>query len=377
MATTLRPAPEPATVALPPHPPLPPAPTTKEEWNRHVDAPATCAPPLHPLADYRRLSSADRRLYDEARLAHHGGFAPVSTPWMRETHSQLGRQMAANLRNRQPGARRGSVISAKANRGKTTICMTFAKHYQRSVFARYGRLTPDGNRLIPVVYVTLPDDCRTKWLDLAICEFYAVQLPGRPTKDDLVRAIQRVARLTMTTLFIVDDIHYLNLATREGQAVNDHLKYLANTVAATFVYAGIDCELTGLMTEGFSPSTHSRSQTKSRFTLLDVGSFDDRTPEGRTCWRALLASFEPELVLLEARPGDVSKALAPYLYWRTGGVIGSISALLREGAALAIDGGTERLSESLLDEVEVDADAEGQAARRKRPAPSAAAGRPS
>ncbi|MFN2556591.1 MAG: hypothetical protein ABR592_06910 [Nitriliruptorales bacterium] len=38
----------------------------------------------------------------------------------------------------------------------------------------------------------------------------------------------------MTTLFIVDDIHYLNLATREGQAVNDHLKYLANTVAATF-----------------------------------------------------------------------------------------------------------------------------------------------
>ena len=83
-------------------------------------------------------------------------------------------------------------------------------------------------------------------------------------------------------------------------------------------------------------------------------------------------ALEPELVLLEARPGDVSKALAPYLYWRTAGVIGSISALLREGAALAMDRGTERLSESLLDEVEVDADAEGQAARRKRPAPSAA-----
>lgn len=363
--------------SLPPHPALPPAPTTKEEWNRYVDASASVAPLLHPIGDYRRLSAPERHAYDEARLAHHGGFAPVSTPWMRDTHARLGRQLAANLRNRQPGARRGSVISAKANRGKTTICMTFAKHYQRSVFARHGRLTPEGNRLIPVVYVTLPDDCRTKWLDLAICEFYAVQLPGRPTKDDLVRAIQRLARLTMTTLFIVDDIHYLNLATREGQALNDHLKYLANTVAATFVYAGIDCELTGLMTEGFSPSTHSRSQTKSRFTLLDVGSFDDRTPEGRTRWRALLASFEPELVLLEARSGDVCKILAPYLYWRTAGVIGSISALLREGAALAIEQGLERLSESLLDEVEVDADAEGQATRRKRPAPSALAGKPS
>lgn len=80
---------------------------------------------------------------------------------------------------------------------------------------------------------------------------------------------------------------------------------------------------------------------------------------------------------LEARPGDVSKILAPYLHWRTGGVMGSISALLREGAALAIERGAERLSESLLDEVEVDADAEGQAARRKRPAPSALAPGPS
>ena len=180
----------------------------------------------------------------------------------------------------------------------------------------------------------------------------------------------------MTTLFIVDDIHYLKLGTREGQAVNDHLKYLANTIAATFVYAGIDCELTGLMTEGFSPSTDARSQTKSRFTLLDVGSFDDRSPEGRTRWRAILAAFEPELVLLESRPGDLSKTLAPYLYWRTSGVIGTMSALLREGAALAVERGVERLSESLLDEVEVDADAEGQAARRKRPVASALAGEP-
>ena len=134
------------------------------------------------IGEYRRLADAERHAYDEARLAHHGAFAPISTPWMRDVHTKLGRQLGANLRNLQPGARRGSVISAKANRGKTTICMTFAKHYQRSVFARYGQRTPEGNRLIPVVYVTLPDDCRTKWLDLAICEFYAVQLPGQPTK---------------------------------------------------------------------------------------------------------------------------------------------------------------------------------------------------
>jgi len=185
-----------------------------------------------------------------------------------------------------------------------------------------------------------------------------------------------VARLTMTTLFIVDDIHFVNLGTREGQAVNDHLKYLANTIAATFVYAGIGCELTGLMTEGFGPSAESRSQTKSRFTLLEAGSFEDRTPEGRRMWRAVLASFESELVLLQARPGDVHKTLAPYLFWRTAGVIGTLSSLLREGAALAIERGCERLSESLLDDLPADAEAQGQSSRRKRPGPSALAGPP-
>lgn len=359
---------------LAPHPSLPPSPTTKEEWDRYVDASAGIAPAPLGLADYRRLGSAERSSYDAARLDHHGAFAPIVTPWMNEIHVRLRRQVAANLRHRQPGARRGTVISDQANRGKTTICMTFAKQYQRAVFARHGRRTPAGDRLVPVVYVTLPDDTRTKWLDLAICEFYGMPLPSRPTKDDLVRAIQRVARLTMTTLFVIDDVHYLNLGTREGQLVNDHLKYLANTVAATFVYAGINCELTGLMTEGHvAYENQSRSQTKSRFSLLDVGTFETKTQEGRAQWRGVLAAFEGELVLLGSHPGDLSRTLARYLFWRTGGVIGTISHLLREGAALAIERGSERLSESLLDEIEVDADAQGRSSRARRPPPSALA----
>jgi len=43
-----------------------------------------------------------------------------------------------------------------------------------------------------------------------------------------------------TELIIVDEIHNLNHHTRGGAEASDHLKYLSENVAATFVYAGID-----------------------------------------------------------------------------------------------------------------------------------------
>ncbi|UJW29948.1 hypothetical protein L3Q67_32655 [Saccharothrix sp. AJ9571] len=46
--------------------------------------------------------------------------------------------------------------------------------------------------------------------------------------------------------------------------------------------------------------------------------------------------------------------LADYLYDRTGGMIGSLSQLVRGGAILAIDDGSEHLTRDLLDLVPVD-----------------------
>jgi hypothetical protein len=48
-----------------------------------------------------------------------------------------------------------------------------------------------------------------------------------------------LARLR-TDLVLVDEIHNLNLATRAGADASDRLKYLAERIPATFVYAGIN-----------------------------------------------------------------------------------------------------------------------------------------
>ena len=45
---------------------------------------------------------------------------------------------------------------------------------------------------------------------------------------------------------LVDETHNLNLATRTGAEVSDQLKYFAERLPATFIYAGIDVEAQGL-----------------------------------------------------------------------------------------------------------------------------------
>ncbi len=41
------------------------------------------------------------------------------------------------------------------------------------------------------------------------------------------------ARRCATSLILIDDFHFLNMREKESRRVNDHLKYLANSISAT------------------------------------------------------------------------------------------------------------------------------------------------
>ncbi len=46
----------------------------------------------------------------------------------------------------------------------------------------------------------------------------------------------------------IDEIHNLNLSTSVGEDMSDHLKYFTEHLPATFAYAGVDVERSGLFT---------------------------------------------------------------------------------------------------------------------------------
>ena len=74
-------------------------------------------------------------------------------------------------------------------------------------------------------------------------------------------------------------------------------------------------------------------------------------------WRALIATLESLLRLHRHRTGSLVR-LVEYLYRRSGGMIGSLSQLVRGAAILAIEDGSEQISKQLLDSVPVDYAAE-------------------
>ena len=81
--------------------------------------------------------------------------------------------------------------------------------------------------------------------------------------------------------------------------------------------------------------------------------------------------MDSALRLHHHQPGSLA-ALEEYLYRRSGGMIGSLSQLIRGAAVLAIEDGSEQITRDLLEAVPVDYAAERGATAR----PAAGRGRP-
>jgi hypothetical protein len=117
------------------------------------------------------------------------------------------------------------------------------------------------------------------------------------------------------------------------------------------VYAGIDVGNAGLFT-----GTRGQ-QIAGRFSMICA------RPFGYTArWRSIVATFDTALLLHQHTPGTLA-GLDKYLHDRTGGMIGSLSHLIRGAALQAILTGTEKITKNVLESIALDHAAEQQAAQ--------------
>lgn len=313
---------------------------TLEGWRRFVDAP----PMSFELLDREKWEGLDddtRFDYDEARISYHSELVIVTTSSVREAVNR-GR-MLTMLNRREISARRGLIVSGPQTTGKSTALKELGRVHELAVRRRYN----DSNR-IPVVYVTTPPKGSPRKLAAEFARFLG--LPGIKrayNTTDISDAVCQVLIQARIELVIVDEIHNLNLATAAGEDMSDHLKYFAEHLPATFVYAGIDVERSGLFT-GIRGK-----QLAGRCTLLHTGPFT-RSDE----WLSLIATLEQALRLHQHQNGTLVK-LADYLHQRTSGMIGSLSHLIRLSAMAAIMQQTEAITFDILEQIDIDVIAEG------------------
>lgn len=318
--------------------------STLDGWRRFVHADPSTIELLH--ADrWSKLSEAQRRDYDEARIAHHAELVVVTTSAISEI-TEEGRLLTL-MNQREIGARRGLMVSGAAATGKTTAIKQLGRVHELRTRTRFPR-----SDRIPIVYVTCPPKGSPRKLAMEFARFLGLPPVGaRQNVTDIADAVCRVLIDARTDLVIVDEIHNLNLQTSAGEDLSDHLKYFTEHLPATFVYAGIDVERSGVFT-----GTRGR-QLAGRCSLIPTGPF----PYGDE-WRQLVAAMEATLRLHQHRPGALVEQ-AKYLHARTGGMIGSLAHLTRAAAIRAILSGAEALTQPLLDKVRIDHAAESATRR--------------
>ncbi|MER7736468.1 TniB family NTP-binding protein [Streptomyces erythrochromogenes] len=351
-------------------------PRTKEEWRAYLDYQLPPRPVLLPLEVYEHLSPAERRVHNQARMAHHSALVIVRTSQMKTIHHQIRRRMVTNA-HQPAGARRGIVLDGPATLGKSTLVKTFAYDFEHQLRREHpGRFTRQytvENRLIdytPVVYLNIPSQATPKDLSVALAEYLAQPYRSGATKSDITRLVLENMRLVGVELVIIDDAHFMDLSFKEGKVVNDHLKYIANHTAATFIYTGVDLKHSGLFLEGSGSARVT--QTAGRNTLLHMTPYSIKTRDEKADWTSVIAAMEDALVLYQHQAGTLAGEWK-YLYRRTGGNISSLAELIREAAADAALTGAERIDRKLLDSIVINEHAQStyEANWHQDPEPSA------
>lgn len=318
--------------------------TTKEGWRRFVER-QPLVPDQHDPATVELLTTAQRLAHDEARREYHADLPLANTPTIQKVISTA--RLLVQLNRQQVSARRGLIVSGASGTGKTTALTQLGRTHERHTRKRHPR---DEHRL-PVLYVTVPPAATARMLAVEFARFLGLRFTARSNITDIVDAVCHTAARTAVEVVLVDELHNLNLATRAGAEVSDQLKYFAERLPATFVYAGIDVDAAGLFA-----GTRGR-QIAGRFTVIPATPFAYGTGGQREQWRALVATMDSSLRLHQHRPGSLV-AMEEYLYQRSGGMIGSLSQLVRGAAILAIETHSEKITRDLLDVVPVDYAAE-------------------
>ena len=331
-------------------------PRTKEEWRSYLFATPPLRPAMPSYQDYIKLPELDRDELNAHRDDFHSALVIVHTEQMKEIHRKIARRMRVNARQ-APGARRGIVLDGPATIGKSTLVKMFAADHERALRRKHPeRFEPRyivENHLVdytPVVYLNIPSQATPKDLSLLLADYMAVYYRAGATKNALTTRVLEEMRLCGTELVIIDDVHFLDLSAKEGKVANDHLKYLANHTAATFIFTGADLDTSGLFLEG-TGSTRA-TQTSGRNTLYKMSEFKVEEPGEKREWVSVVKAMEDGLALYRHRKGSLMKLWA-YLYDRSAGSICALSDLIRESAIEATMSGEEAITRKLMEGIDI------------------------
>jgi len=322
--------------------------TTKEGWREWVKAPKRLQPTHLSMSKIRQLSDKERYTYNQKRSVWHANLGPYQTTPFKKVIGEVDLIVSSNQQDGDK-VRSSVVLDAAPGLGKTTLALRYGSDFHKEQVTHHGDMTHDGHERVPVAYIRLAGKPTTRTLNEAMCTVYAHPTQTRINATNLGIRAAESARLCQTRLIIVDDLHFLNMNSKDGREVANQFKWLANESPATFFFVGVGLNEHGLLNEGLMPSRQELAQIARRWTATTLKPFALTSKESRWDWKRLLLGIERDLVLANKEEGMLAESLSDYLFARTQGHFASLMPLISRACHLAIKEGKETLTESLLE----------------------------
>ncbi|MCB0918109.1 MAG: TniB family NTP-binding protein [Actinobacteria bacterium] len=256
----------------------------------------------------------------------------------------------ANIVNGQhadDGPGLGIAMTGGPSFGKTATSVGFARLYERQIRDEFPAAFEQENEFIPVCYSSLVRGAGLKSQMEHILNFYGLPTARRATGTQLVDELIRVLNACRTGILCLDQAQNLHSGDKRDDQVAAALKEVMDGSHATLILVGIDIDSTGplaIAAQGRLQASNDRLQLARRFTWLRMQKVDKDSQE----WRDLLVSVENQLVLANAKQGDISVGLADEVWKRSKGAIGVAFNMLRSAANAAIADGSERITKRTL-----------------------------
>ncbi|MFZ1286577.1 MAG: TniB family NTP-binding protein [Candidatus Phosphoribacter sp.] len=325
----------------------------KTGWLAYCDSGPRADLPVLSRAQVATLGEDDLEDYNRARGIWVSNLPVVRTQQVHHAFSILD-QVTASTRRDGDRVRANAVLDGPSGLGKTTVAMTYCRLFHRSTIRALGPVTEAGDQRLPVATIQLGAKTTPKGLLVKIASFYAEQVAPSINADRLAEVVLDLVTTCETEVITIDELHFIDPRTKDGQGLSNQLKWLANELSCAFVLTGVGLAERRFFTEGFlGDQAGSTAQTSRRSTPIPMAPFTTRTPAGARAWADLLRELEPQLKLADAQPGVLTDQ-AQLLFARTQGHIGSLTTLLERACGLAYRSGTETLTEQTLTRVALD-----------------------
>jgi type II secretory pathway predicted ATPase ExeA len=224
------------------------------------------------------------------------------------------------------------LVIGDSNNGKTAILNRFNKMH-------LAYLDPKTDQVInPVVMIQAPPEPDEKRFYNAILEaVFAPTKTSEKTENRYLRVKGTLQKLEVKVL-IIDEIHHILAGSLSKQRTFlNVIKHLSNELQIPLIGAGTKLAYNAIQTD---------LQLSNRFipAVLPKWSFDQE-------YKKLLASFI-KILPLKKESALIENSIAHKILTLSDGLIGEIAKILELSTILAIEAGTERITNSILSNID-------------------------